>query len=157
MNTWQQNEDMNIDIWVERYLHNSVTFIYRNEKNRDFRNSMIGLLKEVIGACIKKESGKKTVKLKDVKKLKIIIVNQHCYKLIRELENPKYEHIILIPQATIPKKKEKLIKHKLAHEIAHFLFALQKKHLDNSEEIECNKKATEWGFPEPENKGCINR
>lgn len=151
--------------WIELYLDyneyvtnnkgrnvqcRNFSFIKIRNKNADYPR-LRSLLKEVI-----EESSDKDKELNEysLKKLKIIVVDENGFKAISELElrgDSKYDYVIFISKDFATDTDDK-VKHKIAHEIAHFLFALQEKDLGDSEEAECNKKATEWGFPEPENK-----
>jgi len=143
--------------WIDNYLDNegwengnrAFGFI-RNEGALVCAN-MITLLKEVIKSCSEKE---KTLTSDNLKKLQIRIINEYCFNNIKTMEskkNSKYEYVIFMPERAI-KENPALVKHKVAHELAHFLFSLQGKQFNSmgEEQKECNRKADEWGFPDLE-------
>lgn len=144
--------------WVDTYIRNegfdskNHAFGFTSNKiEYTIAEDLINLLGEVIRKCSSKE---KELNSNNFKRLKITVVNEYCFNTVKRLEtkiDSKYEYIILFPQDCITEKNTQLVKHKIAHEIAHFLFALKgtKFNSEAGEQMECNKKATDWGFPEP--------
>lgn len=128
--------------WVDHYIdgtnqdYKNKAFSLIKKKSGEFDN-LPSLLKEVIRKC---SSVDNEFNEDSFKKIKIVVVNEYGFKIINP--DSKYKYIIYIPQFAT-NEKEELVKHKIAHEFAHFLFALQKK-IGASEEIECSKKVTEW-------------
>lgn len=134
--------------WVDHYIdgtnqeYKNKSFVLIKKKSGEFDN-LPNLLKEVIRKCSIIDN---TFNKYSFKELKIVVVNEYGFKALDQ--NSKYKYVIYIPQFAT-KEKEELVKHKIAHEFAHFLFFLQGKNFV-AEEIECNKKAAEWGFSAPE-------
>ena len=137
--------------WVDHYVYGT---------SQDKKDKAFGLIKKKLGefdnlAMILKEVIRKCSSIDNelnedsFEKLKIAVVNDYGFKVINPAS--KFRYVIYIPQFAA-KETEELMKHKIAHEIAHFFFTLKNGDLDNSEGIECNKKTVEWGFPEPKNK-----
>ena len=143
--------------WVDNYIDNEGY----NSDNHAFEftsgiaegrvpNTLSRSLVEVIRQCSYKET---ELNEQSFKKLKITVVDECCFNTIKKLESKKdskYEYLIFLPDALLKEPNIALVKHKIAHEIAHFLFVLQGKTFNNNfeEQKECNKKAEKWGFPE---------
>jgi hypothetical protein len=143
--------------WVDEYIDNYYMDNDTHVANRAFDTTDgVGIgdgiirkcLKEVIRTAAKKE---KKLNCQNLEKLKIVVVNNFCFGEIDKWKSktksePAYEYFIFIPNNY--ESQGAVLKCKLAHEIAHFLFELQGKEftLIGEEEKECNAKAEDWGF-----------
>ncbi len=135
--------------WIDHYIDgtNSKAVEIIKKKSGEFDN-LHKLLKEIISGCsnVDQELNKDSFS-----KLKIIVVNEYGFKHMKD--NLGVEYVIYIPQSAAS-ENEKLFKHKIAHEIAHFLFSITGTHFNNfsKEEKACNEKAAKWGFTNPAEK-----
>ncbi len=142
--------------WVDSYIDNegfesqnrAFSFVNGKRTKAEDRKKLRDILKEVVRECSNKEN---ELNLQNFKKLKIIVINEFCFdnfSRLRSKNASEYEYVIFIPCDFVP-QDDAVIKRKLAHELAHFLFVLKQKQFNGSgeEEKACNMKADEWGFP----------
>lgn len=133
-----------------RIRNPSFGFIRPDKVKEEDQKKLVHLVAVAIERC--SEADKECIlNLENFKKLKWIVINEYGFDIIERLrlkENSTYEYIIFIPEGWLEEviKDKERVKTKIAHEIAHFYFALQG--IEATEE-ECNDQAEKWGFPKP--------
>lgn len=132
--------------WIDHYIDgtNSKAVEIIKKKSGEF-DDLHQLLKKIIREC---SNVNQELNEGSFSKLKIIVVNEYGFKYMKD--NSGVQYVIYIPQSAAL-ENEKLFKHKIAHEIAHFLFSITGTHFNNfsEEEKACNEKAAKWGFTNP--------